>query len=133
MESEPAGVPGLAANECALQGVGFDCSALRSTEEDEPARASASGKRTSEQSLGIVSSVLRTWKVNPPGRAPARTRLGEQSLGIKASAFRSRKMKPSESGHRFEPGRARERWGSCPPSSAGHDSAGRRGLPDKQV
>jgi hypothetical protein len=38
MESEPARVPGLAANECAGNTVGFDCSALRSWRMKPPGR-----------------------------------------------------------------------------------------------
>jgi hypothetical protein len=38
MESEPDRVPGLAANECADNAVGFDCSALRSRKMKPPGR-----------------------------------------------------------------------------------------------
>jgi hypothetical protein len=59
MESELGRVLGLAANECALHGVGFDCSALRQGERTARARGSGWKPDGRLTPLGVESSVLR--------------------------------------------------------------------------
>ena len=89
MESEPAGAPGLAANESALHGVGFDCSALRPWMMNRTGAPAPAGNGMGGRPLVIVSSVIRAWKLNRAGEpAPPRKRLGAQALGFEFSGFR---------------------------------------------
>ncbi len=57
MESEPARVLGLAANECAPAGVGFDCSALRRMDDEAAGRQPPPRKRVGEETR---------WGSGPP-------------------------------------------------------------------
>jgi hypothetical protein len=60
MESEPDRVPGLAANECAGNAVGFDCSALRSRKMKPPGRGHRlESEWGSVRTLWIMSTVFR--------------------------------------------------------------------------
>ena len=72
MESEPVRVLGLAANECAPAGVGFDCSALRSRKMKPPERGYRieGGRRRESVGSGPPSSAFGP---TPPG---SRTRSG---------------------------------------------------------
>lgn len=74
------------------------------------------------------------WKMKPPWRrSPIRSRVSGQPQGVGSSVFRLWMVKLPGGSLRLEPGRTRERWGSGPPPSAGHDPAGRRGRSDKAV
>ena len=74
------------------------------------------------------------WKMKPPWRrSPIRSRVSGRPQGVGSSVFRTWMVKLPGGSLRLEPGRARTRWGSGPPPSAGHDPAGRRGRSDKAV
>jgi hypothetical protein len=88
-ESEPVREPGLAANECALSGVGFECSALRTWKMKPAGCWPPAGNRVGRVTArGIKTSVFRQGKRTRPVRAPVRSGLGARALGIRASAFR---------------------------------------------
>ena len=75
------------------------------------------------------------WRVNPPGsRAPPRKRMGVTASWFESTALLARMEDAPPARQRALKARGGHRpRGSTPPSSAGHDPAGRRGRPDKAV
>lgn len=73
---------------------------------------------------------LESEPARRPG--PLRRRIGVRALGFEFSALRSGRCAAGAAAG-LEPSRRVTPWGSTPPSSAGRDPAGRRGLPDTQV
>lgn len=91
MESEPARVLGLAANECAPAGVGFDCSALRSRNEASGMLAPSRKPGGTGDRLGFELSVFRAWMMKLPGGSPGSKPGGRgNSLGFGSSVIRVR-------------------------------------------
>jgi hypothetical protein len=72
-ESEPARVLGLAANECAPTGVGFNCSALRSRMADRDGKVPGRKPEVTARAVGRFDScAIRhpLWMMKLPGGSP---------------------------------------------------------------